>query len=148
MKYANVADLLPECDCTPGSLGVEVRIKPRLEGDALAFYGYRLGDAPCFYRYGARLERVKAWSYPPAITVGSRWIERDGQFQRRILVVGDGRDPQRPDRAVGYEAITVVRGKIAIATIGDDGKPRSARVTYCSPERFDGRAGNYVPDAP
>jgi len=144
MEFIKASEHLPLCDQTPDSLGVEVSIKPAIDGDHRAFYGRRVSAEACFYRCGAKLEGVKSWCLTPSISLGSRWKERDGRFDRNILVVADSRSPNAQLRASGYEHVSVPHGKIGVVTIDADGNPGS-RVSYCMPERFEGRSGGYAP---
>ena len=61
-----VADLKPLCDTTPGSLGIEVEILPKVHiggfgPESTAFYGRRIDDRGCFYKYGARAYGITHW---------------------------------------------------------------------------------------
>jgi len=44
---------------------IEVLVWPRDHGDATAFYGTRINDRPCFYKFGARIENVTYWAPLP-----------------------------------------------------------------------------------
>lgn len=144
-SFTAVTNGFPDCNPAPDSLGVQVRIRPAIEGDSRAFYGRRLGGEPCFYRYGAPLVGVKAWAPLPAIDPGTVWRERDGRScTRRVRVVVDGRDRAAVRYAPGYEAVAVPVGKIGIVTVKDGAA--SGRVTFANPDRFLGQAGGYVPD--
>jgi hypothetical protein len=59
-EWISVDDALPSCDDAPGSFGVEVEIRPK-QKEATAFFGRRIDDNACFYKYGARVEGVTHW---------------------------------------------------------------------------------------
>lgn len=70
IKWISVKDALPQCNPKPGSFGLEVLIFPstKVPGTAdlnTAFFGRRVTDKPCFYRFGATLHNVQKWAYIP-----------------------------------------------------------------------------------
>lgn len=144
MQFYKTSDRLPECDSSPKSLGVGVWIKPAIDGLNLAFFGCRLGATPCFYRNGAQLHGVQSWALAPSLKPGTRWKERDGRFTRSVMIVADGRSADSVPPLQGFEHVSAPFGKIAIIGLDADGNP-GGRVTYCKPERFNGRVGGYAP---
>ena len=69
--WISVSERLPECSSKKDSLGVEVLILPRLdEYGATAFFGRRVTNKPCFYKYGAVLD-VTHWQPLPKIPKGA-----------------------------------------------------------------------------
>lgn len=60
--WISVDEKLPPCNRKFGSLGVEVMIWPAMEsGERTAFFGRRISQTPCFYRYGAPVHGVTHW---------------------------------------------------------------------------------------
>jgi len=154
MQYTDVGSQLPDCDMTPGSFGVEVRIRPSIAGDNLGFYGCRRGNLPEFYRYGAPLTGVKSWIYAPTFDPGSLWVELDKRMGKRVVrIVVDARDRDniRTDPSAALYDIkatagTARIGQIGIVVVNSGGDFRhKAKITWVNPKRFDGRAGGYAP---
>jgi len=154
MGFHPVTDQLPVCDLTPNSLGVEVRIKPAIEGDDVAFYGCRLGEVPQFYRYGARLPGVKRWAYVPSYNPGTVWLERDTRMgQRFVRIVVDARDaavphidPELARAGTSISHRSIRAGKIGLVAVDHHGViPTKPSVTWADPKRFYGQSGGYAP---
>lgn len=73
MEWLRTNKVKPQCNMREYSNGVEVFVRPYDE--ETAFYGRRLGGAPCFYKYGEKLLDVKEWA-----PLTSNYDEDDGEF--------------------------------------------------------------------